>query len=184
MRNVVGKTRGLYTARLAIFADKASRAMRTLATLFTLILVALVSTGQLKAQSAAVATLIRASRLLDPRSGNVLSPVAVLVQDGKVKEVGTPQQVQDHSPQGTKIIDLGSATLLPGLIDGHTHLFLNIIVPPEAEIQRHENGLFAPGLLLAIVESPIKRALMTAQISAGRPGERNHNDPQSRAFRN
>lgn len=163
MHNVVGKTRGLYTARLAVFADKASRAMRTFATLFTLILVALVSTGQLKAQSAAVATLIKASRLLDPRSGNVLSPVAVLVQDGKVKEVGTPQQVQDHSPQGTKIIDLGSATLLPGLIDGHTHLFLNIIVPPEAQIQRHENGLFAPGLLLAIVESPIKRALIAAQ---------------------
>ena len=54
---------------------------------------------------------------------------------------------------------------LPGLIDGHTHLFLDIIVPPETEAQRHENGIFAPGLLLAIVESPTKRALMGAQLA-------------------
>src|SRR5262249_20304246 len=47
----------------------------------------------------------------------------------------------------------------------HTHLFLDIIVPPEAEIQRHSNGLFAPGLLLAIVESPSKRALLGAQLA-------------------
>jgi hypothetical protein len=41
--------------------------------------------------------------------------------------------------------------LLPGLIDSHTHFFLDIIVPPELEQQRHFNGLFAPGMLLAII---------------------------------
>src|SRR5439155_17217745 len=60
-------------------------------------------------------------------------------------------------------IDVGSATLLPGLIDSHTHLFLDIIVPPELEQQRHSNGLFAPGMLLAVIESPSKRVLMGAQ---------------------
>jgi hypothetical protein len=54
---------------------------------------------------------------------------------------------------------------LPGLIDAHTHLFLDIVVPPEAEIGRHQNGGFAPGLLLAIVESPSKRTLMGAQLA-------------------
>ena len=49
------------------------------------------------------------------------------------------------------------------MIDAHTHLFLDIIVPPEPEQDRHANGLFAPGLLLAIVESPSKRALMGAK---------------------
>jgi hypothetical protein len=44
-----------------------------------------------------------------------------------------------------------SGTWLPGLIDGHTHLFLDIIVPPEAEMDRHANGLFAPGMLLAVL---------------------------------
>src|SRR5213076_2524321 len=70
-----------------------------------------------------------------------------------------------HAPGGVKTVDLGGATLLPGLIDGHTHLFLDIIVPPEAEAQRHKNGIFAHGLLLAIVESPTKRALMGARLA-------------------
>jgi len=120
---------------------------------------------QLAAQSPSPKTLIKAGRLLDPRSGNVLSPAAVLVENGKIKEVGPPSQLQSHAPNDIKSIDLANATLLPGLIDGHTHLLLDIIVPPEAETQRHENGLFAPGLLLAIVESPAKRVLMGAQLA-------------------
>jgi imidazolonepropionase-like amidohydrolase len=104
-------------------------------------------------------------RLLDPRTGTLLAPAAVLIERDKIKEVGAPDRVQAHVPVGTKIIDLGSATLLPGLIDGHTHLFLDIIPPPEAEQDRHSNGLFAPGLLLAVVESPSKRALMAAQLA-------------------
>jgi imidazolonepropionase-like amidohydrolase len=126
---------------------------------------ALFSTGQLAAQSAAPVTLVRASRLLDPRTGNVLSPAAVLIEDGKIKEVGPPSQVQAAAPAGVKIIDLGGAMLLPGLIDGHTHLFLDIIVLPEVEQDRHSNGLFAPELLLAIVESPSKRTLLGAQMA-------------------
>jgi len=102
--------------------------------------------------------------MLDPRTGQVLSPAAVLIENGKIKEVGSPTQVQAHAP-GVKTIDLGSSTLLPGLIDSHTHLLLDIIVPPEAEIARHFNGEFAPGLLLAVVESPSKRVLLGAQLA-------------------
>jgi imidazolonepropionase-like amidohydrolase len=118
---------------------------------------------QLRAQSAGPVTVVKARRVLDPRTGIVLSPGAVLIEGDKIKQVGTPSQIAD--PAGAKIIDLGSATLLPGLIDAHTHLFLDVIVPPEAEIRRHENGEFAPGMLLAIVESPSKRALMGAQLA-------------------
>jgi imidazolonepropionase-like amidohydrolase len=121
------------------------------------------STGQGNPQSAPSLTLVKAGRLLDPRSGNVLAPAAVLIEGNKIKQVGSPSQIS--APAGARVIDLGSATLLPGLIDGHTHLFLDIVVPPEAEIARHSNGLFAPGLLLAIVESPTKRALMGAQMA-------------------
>src|SRR5207244_8130048 len=78
---------------------------------------------------------------------------------------GPPPQVQTHASGDVKTIDLGNATLLPGLIDCHTHLFLDIVRPPDAEAQRHENGNFAPGLLLAIVESPTKRALLGAQMA-------------------
>jgi imidazolonepropionase-like amidohydrolase len=125
----------------------------------------LFSTGQLAAQSPAPVTLVKAARLLDPQTGNVLSPAAVLIENGKIKEVGAPSQVQTHAPAGVKTIDLGGATLLPGLIDGHTHLLLDVVVPPEAQSGRLYNGDFAPALLLAIVESPIKRAFLGAQMA-------------------
>ena len=137
--------------------------IRKFAVFLLLLLVAKYSTLQLRGQSAAPVTLVKAARLLDPRTGNVLAPAAVLIEGDKIKQVGSSSQI--GVPPGAKIIDLGAATLLPGLIDGHTHLFLDIIVPPEAEQDRHANGLFAPGLLLAIVESPSKRALMGAQLA-------------------
>jgi imidazolonepropionase-like amidohydrolase len=126
---------------------------------------ALAPIGQLAAQSAAPVTLVRAGRLLDPRTGNVLSPAAVLIENGKIKEVGPPARVQADAPAGVRTLDLGSATLLPGLIDSHTHLLLDVIVPAEAESTRRYNGDFVPGLLLAIVESPKKRVLLGAQLA-------------------
>jgi imidazolonepropionase-like amidohydrolase len=137
--------------------------MRSRAAFLMLLLATLASTLQLRAQSAAPVILVKAARLLDPRSGNVLAPAAVLVEGDKIKEVGSPSHI--GVAPGAKIIDLGAVTLLPGLIDSHTHLFLDIIVPPELEQQRHLNGLFAPGMLLAIVESPSKRVLMGAQLA-------------------
>lgn len=136
--------------------------MRKIATSFALVFLTLASV-QLSAQSAASVTLVKAERLLDPRTGNVLTPAFVLIEGDKVKQVGSSSQI--GVPSGAKIIDLGIATLLPGLIDSHTHLFLDIIVPPEAEMARHENGLFAPGMLLAMVESPTKRAFLGAQMA-------------------
>jgi imidazolonepropionase-like amidohydrolase len=138
--------------------------MRKLCTMLAALFFVLFSIGQIAAQSPASVTLIKAGHLLDPRTGNVLSPAAVLIENGKIKEVGSPAQVQVHA-MGAKSIDLGSATLLPGLIDSHTHLLIDIIVPPEAEIARHSNGEFALGLLLAVVESPTKRVLLGAQMA-------------------
>lgn len=148
---------------LDFITEKASKRARRCATCFVLVLLALVPLLQLAAQSAAPITLIKAQRLLDPPTGSVLTPAAVLIEGDKVKQVGPLSQLR--SPVGAKIIDLGNATLLPGLIDSHTHLFLNIIIPPELEQQRHSNGLFAPGMLLAIIESPSKRVLMGAQLA-------------------
>jgi imidazolonepropionase-like amidohydrolase len=139
--------------------------MRKLGISLVLAVVAVLSATQTPAQSAAPVTLVKAGRLLDPRTGNVLAPAAVLIEDGKIKEVGSPSKLQAGAPAGVKIIDLGSATLLPGLIDGHTHLLMDIVILPEVEQDRHSNGLFAPELLLAIVESPSKRVLLGAQMA-------------------
>lgn len=64
---------------------------------------------------------LRAARLLQVESGNVLQPGEILIEGERIKAVGT---TVDH-PQGAKVIDLGDTTLLPGLIDVHVHLFLH-----------------------------------------------------------
>jgi len=104
----------------------------TCITLLVLLIVGLASTAQLgAAQPADALTLVKAGRLLGPRTGNVVAPAAVLIEGDKIKQVGSSSQI--GVPGGAKIIDLGAATLLPGLIDGHTHLFMNVIVLPEEE---------------------------------------------------
>jgi imidazolonepropionase-like amidohydrolase len=63
-------------------------------------------------------TVLKAARLFDGKSDQVVSPGVVVVQDGKITAAGT--RVQE--PAGAEVIDLGNATLIPGLIDAHTHL--------------------------------------------------------------
>lgn len=75
---------------------------------------------------------VKAARLLDVRSGTYLNGAAVLIEGERIKEVGRAAEVQAHSPNEARVIDLGSATLLPGLIDCHTHLMLRIADGPDA----------------------------------------------------
>jgi imidazolonepropionase-like amidohydrolase len=147
--------------RFEFIAKEPLSRVRRRTTLLALLIVALTSPPQLDAQSAAPVTLVKAARLLDPRTGNVLTAAAILIEGDKIKQVGLAAQIP--APAGAKVIELRTATLLPGLIDGHTHLFLDVIALPEAEQQRHYNGLFSPELLLAIVESPTKRFSIGAQ---------------------
>lgn len=140
--------------------------MRKLLALLAAFCFVLCSAGLVAAQSPTSLTLIKAGHLLDPRSGSVLSPAAVLVENGKIKEVGAPSRVQADAPSDVRTFDLGNATLLPGLIDCHTHLLLDVTIPTESEIARRFNGEFVPGLLLAIVAmSPSERVLRATQLA-------------------
>src|SRR3984957_861166 len=65
--------------------------------------------------------LLRAARLLDIESGRLVTPGEVLVIGKRISGVGS----QVNVPAGVETIDLGDATLLPGLIDVHVHLFLH-----------------------------------------------------------
>jgi imidazolonepropionase-like amidohydrolase len=64
---------------------------------------------------------LHAARLLDIKTGRMVTPGEVLVQGDRIAEVGTAVK----HPAGAEVIDLGDRTLLPGLIDAHIHLFLH-----------------------------------------------------------
>src|SRR4051812_16485225 len=61
---------------------------------------------------------IRAARLIAGRGGAPLAPAVVIVRGDRIEAVGRDLA----APAGARVIDLGGATLLPGLIDLHTHL--------------------------------------------------------------
>lgn len=60
---------------------------------------------------------IKADRMLDVQSGKTVSPTVIVVSNGNIAAIN-PQSL----PQNAQIIDLGDHTLLPGLIDMHTHI--------------------------------------------------------------
>lgn len=61
---------------------------------------------------------IRAARLIDGRGGSAISPAVIVVRGNKIESVG------GSVPADAQTIDLGDMTLLPGLIDAHTHVLL------------------------------------------------------------
>jgi len=63
---------------------------------------------------------IHAGRVLDVKSGKMLSDQTIVIDDGKIASVGTSAETK--VPAGATVIELANATVLPGLIDAHTHL--------------------------------------------------------------
>jgi imidazolonepropionase-like amidohydrolase len=61
---------------------------------------------------------LRAARMIDGRGGNVVSPALIVVRGSNIESIG------GSVPADAETIDLGDMTLLPGLIDAHTHILL------------------------------------------------------------
>ena len=74
--------------------------------------------AQVARAAAATVVMVKAARLIDGRGGAPIAPAMVRVEGDRIAAVGSALAV----PAGTRVIDLGDATLLPGLIDLHTHL--------------------------------------------------------------
>lgn len=70
--------------------------------------------------------LVKAGKLLDVRKGSYIEKAAIWIEGERIKEVGLASDVESHAPKGAKVIDLGQATVVPGLIDCHTHIMARI----------------------------------------------------------
>jgi imidazolonepropionase-like amidohydrolase len=68
--------------------------------------------------AAAQVTVVKAGRLIDPDSGTVLTNQVIMIKDGRIQAVGAMLAL----PGNATVIDLSDKTVLPGLIDCHTHV--------------------------------------------------------------
>ncbi len=94
--------------------------MKSIFRILVLVLVCLVlaafSTAQQSSATGQKVTVIRAAHMLDVKSGRLIDNPVVVITDDKITSVNGP------APSGAAIINLAGATLLPGLIDAHTHI--------------------------------------------------------------
>lgn len=75
-----------------------------------------ITCSQLSAQT--TITIVKAGKLIDTENGKLLTDQIILIEDGSIKAVGSNISI----PPGATVIDLSKATVLPGLIDCHTHI--------------------------------------------------------------
>lgn len=71
---------------------------------------------------------IRAGRLIDVAAGKALTNQVIIVQGERITAVGSSDTIK--IPAGATLIDLSNSTVLPGLIDTHTHITSDPTLPP------------------------------------------------------
>ncbi len=85
--------------------------------------------------------ILEAARLLDVRTGKMEAPARLWVQHGRI-QAGTP-------PADAETLDLGDRTLLPGLIDCHTHLLIPAGIGELGYLKRSQGDLILAGVVNA-----------------------------------
>ena len=93
--------------------------------------------GALQCAPAARTIAVKAGRLFDSKAGRMLTNQVIVLQGERITDVGPAAQVK--IPAGAEVIDLSNATVLPGLIDAHTHMFNT----PKAGMSREASTLIA-----------------------------------------
>jgi imidazolonepropionase-like amidohydrolase len=112
---------------------------------------------------------IRAGRLIDPDAGTVSTRQLILIEGTTIKAVGPDLVV----PEGAEVLDLSSATVLPGLFDCHTHLCTNMSHPAGDGMRELYEALFVTTLsnttgYRALVGAANARAMLEAGFTTVR----------------
>ena len=109
--------------------------------------------GVYRCPPAPQAIAVRAGRLFDSKTGRMLTKQVVLIAGERIAAVGPEGQVK--IPAGDRVIDLSQATVLPGLIDAHTHMFNT----------RRPKGTTEQSMLIAVqnVQADLRAGFTTAR---------------------
>jgi imidazolonepropionase-like amidohydrolase len=111
---------------------------------------------------------IRAAQVLDVRAGTYINSGAVYVEDQRIKAVGPFAEVMKAVPAAVKVIDLGRSTVLPGLIDCHTHMMARFSSGPQG----YELGLLTKSQAYRALEGAANaRSTLEAGFTAVRDVE-------------
>jgi imidazolonepropionase-like amidohydrolase len=114
---------------------------------------------------------IKAAQIIDGRGGEPLRNAVVVVSDDKIMAVGSLASIT--IPAGSRTIDLGDATLMPGLIDLHTHIIGRTLGDPEREssgVRDHDSF----GAILGVENA--RRTLMAGFTTIRNLGAGNFDD--------
>jgi imidazolonepropionase-like amidohydrolase len=106
---------------------------------------------------------LHSARLLDVETGQILTPGEILVEGDRISSVGS---AVSHPP-GAEIIDLGDATLLPGLVDAHVHLFLH---PGAEDLQTVQESVPQRTITAVVAAKADLMAGFTAERDMGTEG--------------
>jgi imidazolonepropionase-like amidohydrolase len=107
--------------------------MKTLTLLCPLLLTLSPAPGisQTQVEPPPISIVVKAGKLLDVGKGSYVENAAIWIEADRIKEAGRFADIQPHAPKDAKLIDLSQFTVLPGLIDCHTHIMARIPNGPD-----------------------------------------------------
>lgn len=107
--------------------------MKTLTLLCPLLLTLCPALGisQTQVEPPPISIVVKAGKLLDVGKGSYVENAAIWIEADRIKEAGRFADIQPHAPRDAKLIDLSQFTVLPGLIDCHTHIMARIPNGPD-----------------------------------------------------